>query len=198
MADRTADVTAIAQLIQRWGLARDQGRWDELADCFTADGTISVTWFTGAFSDFIAASRRTYQPASPRVKHLVGVPVVDVMGDRALAETNIQILGRFAIEGVAVDNTSFARFLDRIVRTPGGWRIQSRVAIYEKDRLDPVVPGPAFDAVMAETDFSTVPEPYRFLGYRLLTSGRSLHPGIVCDGPGSERLLAAARDWLAG
>lgn len=192
------DVTEIAQLIQRWGLCRDQGRWVDLARCFTADGTISVTWFTGTFADFIAASKRAYQPSSPRVKHLIGLPVIELRGDRALAETNIQILGRFSIGAVQVDNTSFARFLDRLVRTSEGWRIERREAIYEKDRLDPVEPGPEFDAFMAGTDFSAVPEPYRYLGYRLLSSGRQLHPGIVCDGPDSERLLAEAREWLQG
>lgn len=195
-ADTVADVTEIAQLIQRWGLCRDQGRWEDLRRCFTSDGTISVTWFSGTFTDFIAASQRAYQPRSPRVKHLIGLPVVEIKGDRALAETNIQILGRFSLGGTQVDNTSFARFLDRLVRTPDGWRIRTRVAIYEKDRLDPVVPGPDFDAQMAATDFSAVPEPYRYLGYRLLTSGRQLHSGIVCDGPESESLLAEARDWL--
>jgi hypothetical protein len=58
----TADTAEISQLIQRWGMSRDQGRWDELSDTFTADGTIFVTWFSGSFKDFVTASRRMHAP----------------------------------------------------------------------------------------------------------------------------------------
>lgn len=194
----TDDITQIAQLCQAWGLYRDQGRWDELAQTFTADGTITVTWFDGRFADFIAASQAQHQPRSPRVKHQIALPVVAVRGNRAVSEGNVQIMGRFAAApGVVVDYTSHARFLDRLERDRDGWRIARRIAIYEKDRLDAVTPGPAFDAFMRETDFSAVPEPYRYLGHRLLTSGRSLHDGIPCDGtPEAARALAEAQDWL--
>jgi hypothetical protein len=198
VASHTADTIAIMQVVQAWGLCRDQGRWEDLARLFTPDGTIHVTWFSGAFADFIAASRRTYQPRAPRVKHLIGTPVVDVKGDRALAETNIQITGRFRMGNAEVDYTSFARFLDRFVRTPDGWQIRTRRAIYEKDRLDPVAPTEDFARTMAETDFSAVPEPYRYLGYRLLNAGRPLQPDIICDGtPEMDTLLSDARQWLA-
>lgn len=191
--------TEIAQLIQTWGLCRDQGRWDDLARTFTPDGKIHVTWFSGAFADFIAASRRMHQPRSPRVKHLIGLPVIEIKGDRAVAETNVQILGRFRMGETDVDYCSYARFLDRLVYTPDGWKIRDRTAIYEKDRLDPVTPSDDFARLMRETDFSAVPEPYRYLGYRLLSAGRPLQPDIICDGtPEMDRLLDDARIWLAG
>ncbi|RAI52130.1 nuclear transport factor 2 family protein [Aquicoccus porphyridii] len=198
MADGFGDIVAITQLIQAWGHCRDQGRWGDLARTFTPDGTINVTWFTGAFSDFVGASRKVHQPRSPRIKHLIGLPSVNLQGDRALAETNIQILGRFRLDNTDVDYTSYARFLDRLVRTADGWKISARTAIYEKDRLDPAVPSEDFVRTMSETDFSGVPEPYRYLGYRLLISGRQLHPDIICDGsPEMGRLLSNARQWLA-
>ena len=197
MRDTTHDIMAIAQVIQIWGLARDQGRWQQLGDTFTPDGCIHVTWFHGAFADFVAASRRMYQPASPRPKHVIGLPVVSVVGDRAVAETNIQILSRFQTGQLAIDNTSYARFLDRLMRGPKGWRICDRVAIYEKDRLDPVQPDPAFDRFMAETDFSAFPEPYRYLGHRLESSGRALVDGILCDGTAQAMAaIEAAHDWV--
>lgn len=193
-----SDANEIVQLIQLWGLCRDQGRWAELTDTFTSDGTISVTWFSGRVSDFVRASTAMYRSVSPRTKHLLGVPVVNVTGDRAVAETNTQILGRFEQGGVAIDNTSYARFLDRLIRTKDGWRIARRVAIYEKDRLDPVAPSSAFDQFMASTDFSQVPEPYRYLGYRLISSGRSLEKKIICDGsPEALAALSEAQAWLA-
>lgn len=192
---QTSDITAIIQLIQAWGLYRDQGRWRELADTFTPDGTISVTWFSGAIGDFVAASKRSFKQTAPRSKHLIGVPVVQVRQDRAIAETNVQILGRAQFGSVHADMTSHARFLDRLVRTPQGWRILRRIAIYEKDRLDPV--SPVSDDPLRGVDLSGIPEPYRYLGHMLKNSGRTLQSGILCDGsPAAQRALAEARTWL--
>ena len=197
--NRTADTLEIVQLVQAWGLRRDQGQWAELARTFTEDGTISVSWFAGPHADFIERCRATHKALSPRSKHLIGMPVVDIEADRAIAETSIQILGRANLEGMAVDNTSYARFVDRLLRTDGGWRIGSRIAIYEKDRLDPVVPSADFDRFMQETDFSALPEAYRYLGYRLLQGGRQLLPDIIVDGsPEAERLLEETGNWLRG
>ena len=197
--DRTDDILRIVQLVQAWGLRRDQGLWTDLAETFTEDGTISVTWFAGRHTDFIERCRATHKPLSPRSKHLIGIPVVHVEAERALAETSIQILGRASLAGIAVDNTSYARFVDRLVRTGQGWRIARRTAVYEKDRLDPVVPSPDFDRFMQETDFSALPEAYRYLGYRLLQGGRQLRPDIIVDGsPEADRLLAEAGAWLRG
>src|SRR5262249_32315495 len=44
-----ADRQACADLVQKWGLARDQGRWDELLATFHPDGVIAVSWFRGRF-----------------------------------------------------------------------------------------------------------------------------------------------------
>jgi hypothetical protein len=191
------DHVAITSLIQSWGLFRDQGRWDRLAQTFYPEGTISVSWFSGSFNRFIEECKKSYQPTGPRGKHLIGVPYIEWAGDKALAETNVQILGRASIAGSAVDNISHARFLDRISRQDGVWRIVSRVAIYEKDRLDPVVPSEAFNRFMAETDFSAIPESYRYLGYRLQAAGRTLCQGVLCDGtPESLAARAEGMAWL--
>lgn len=194
---RAEDTLLIIQLIQAWGLWRDQGHWDRLAETFARDGIISVSWFAGLHDDFVARCRATHKKTSPRSKHLIGTPFVQVGEGRALAETSVQILGRATLSGVTVDNTSYARFLDRLIRQDGIWRIAERIAIYEKDRLDPVVPSPAFDRFMNETDFSSIPEAYRYLGYRLVEGGRTLRPDIVVDGsPEADRTLGEAKAWL--
>ena len=194
----TADMIEIGQLMQRWGLARDQGRWAVLEACYTPEGEMHVTWYSGSARGFVEASRKTFKQEGPRTKHLIGTPVIELNGDRALAETTIQILGRAVISGVAVDNLSYARFIDRLVRHDGAWRIARRVAVYEKDRFDPVIPGPDFDRLMAETDISAVPEAYRFIGHRLLDMGKALVPGILTDGsPAAEAYRAECEAWLA-
>src|SRR6516162_6402608 len=40
-----ADKSAISELINAWGVYRDQAKWKELRGTFTPDGHISVSWF---------------------------------------------------------------------------------------------------------------------------------------------------------
>ena len=133
------DKYACAELIQAWGLYRDQGRWPELLATFVPDGQISISWFSGSFGEFVDRCRRSFE-AGQRSKHQIFPSIVRLADDRAVAETNIVILVRQNIGGAAVDMTSNARFLDRLERRLGRWAIVERTAIYERDRLDPVEP----------------------------------------------------------
>src|SRR5947208_14150133 len=88
--DDLKDKYACAELIQAWGLYRDQGKWPELLGTFTSDGQISVSWFSGAFSGFVAQCRQAFQ-AGQRSKHHIFPSVVRIGCQRALAESNIVI-----------------------------------------------------------------------------------------------------------
>lgn len=195
-----ADRLACMELIQAWALYRDQGRWPELLETFHPEGTIAVTWFAGPFNEFVARSQKAAQVAvatGSSSKHQIGWPIVSLAGDRAIAETNVSILGRQTLNGVQVDNISYGRFLDRLERRAGTWRILERVAVYEKDRLDPVIPGPAFERLMAESDFSPYPEAYRFLAHRLVSAGRTLASPILCHGSAeTQALYGRYQTWL--
>lgn len=186
-----------AEIIQNWAFWRDQGRWNELATTFHRGGRISVTWFSGDFEQFIEQSRRAFEQKKSLVKHHMGVPVVKVTDNRALAETDVTIMGRSELGGELVDNMTCGRFLDRLEERGGQWAIVERICVYEKDRLDAVVPSERFASMMAQTDFSAIPAPYRYLGYRLIASGRRLVPTIFCDGSiETESLYAARTKWL--
>jgi hypothetical protein len=157
------DRYACAELIQAWGLYRDQGKWPQLLATFVPEGRIAVAWFSGSFREFVDRCRQSFD-AGQRSKHQIFPSIVRVAGDRALAETNIVILVRQKIAGVLADMTSYARFLDRLERRGGRWAIVERAAIYERDRLDPVEPSEAFDKLFAATALSTYPEAYRYIG----------------------------------
>src|SRR2546430_4883350 len=124
------DKFACAELIQAWGLYRDQRRWHELLSTFHPDGEIAVSWFRGPFHEFVEHCKR----GGPS-KHLIFSPLVRVADDRALAETSIVILVRQVIQGLAVDMTSRARLLDRLERREGEWRIPGRAPLYELERV---------------------------------------------------------------
>jgi SnoaL-like domain len=192
------DKHACAELIQTWGLCRDQGKWPQLLSTFTADGQIAVSWFSGDFPEFVERCRKSFE-SGQRSKHQIFPSVVRVEGDRALAETNIVILVRQKIEGVLADLTSYARFLDRLECRGGRWAISERAAIYERDRLDPVEPSEAFGKLFKSTDLSIYPEAYRYMAARLIAAGRALAPMVHRDGsPHTEQLYLRYETWLAG
>ena len=193
-----ADKIACAEVVQAWGFARDQGRWADLLDIFHPGGQIHVSWFRGAYPDFVERCRQNYGKGS-QAKHLLWPARVAGQGDRATSETNVAILVRQTIEGVAVDLTSYARFLDRLERRDGRWRMIERVCVYEQDRLDPVEPSAAFAALMQSADAARYPAQYRYMGYRVAAAGRALAEPVHYDGRAeTEALKRRYADWLAG
>jgi SnoaL-like protein len=194
------DKIACAELIQAWGVYRDQGNWKELRGTFTPDGHISVSWFRGPFEQFVERCRASFGARHSWSRHHLFPSSVRVNGDRAVAETSAIIRVRQPFNGIMVDLTSCSRFVDRLERHSGGWLIAERAAIYERDRLDPVEPSSAFTTLFAGADTARYPEQYRYMAFRLAhTEGRSLAPVIYRDG-GSETADLNARfaGWLAG
>jgi hypothetical protein len=186
------DKLACADVIVSWGLYRDQQRWDELLSTFHPDGEIAVSWFRGPFAAFVEQCM-----GSGPSKHLIMAPLVKVNGTRATAETSAVILVRQAIGGEDVDMTSRARFLDRLERRDGEWKILERAAVYEQDRLDPVVPSDAFARLMHGAPVAQYPEPYRYMALRLTAVGRPLAEPVHYDGaPHTDALVARYAAWL--
>jgi hypothetical protein len=191
------DKYACAELIQAWGLYRDQGKWPELLSTFAPEGEIAVSWFSGSFREFVERSRKAAE-AGQNSKHHLFPSLIRVAGDRAVAETNVVIVVRQKIRDVLVDMTSHARFLDRLERRGARWSILERKAIYERDRLDPIEPSPAFDKLFAATDLTIYPEPYRYMAARLTAAGRALAPVIHYDGaPQTGQLYQRYEAWLS-
>jgi SnoaL-like domain len=194
------DKFAIAELIQSWGVYRDQGKWNELRDTFTPDGHISISWFRGAFEQFVDRCKSNFAAGHTWSRHHLFAPTIRLDKDRAVAETPVIIRVRQEFKGVAVDLTSCSRFLDRLERHSGGWLIAERAAIYERDRLDPVEPSPDYDNLFLAGGAARFPEQYRYMAFRLAHSeGRALAPIIYRDG-GAETadLYARFSAWLAG
>jgi hypothetical protein len=195
--DPQASIPAIQTLINDWGFARDQARWDDLAAIFHPGGEIAVSWFRGPYPEFVAHCRANHGRGS-EAKHLLWPARVAVNGARATAETNVAILVRQTIEGVAVDLASQGRFLDRLERRDGAWRMVERATVYERDRLDPVEPSPQFDAMMAASGASRYPAPYRYMAFRVQAAGRPLAEPVHYDGrPETEALKRRYAEWLA-
>jgi hypothetical protein len=194
------DKLAIAELIQAWGVYRDLGKWQELRGTFTSDGHISISWFRGPFEQFVERCRANFSVGQTWSRHHLFTPTINLAKDRAVAETSVIIRVRQPFKGIPVDLTSCSRFLDRIERHAGGWLVAERAAIYERDRLDPVEPSPAYDELFKAGGATRFPEQYRYMAFRLAhAEGRSLAPVVYRDGgPETAELYTRFSDWLAG
>jgi hypothetical protein len=62
------DKYACTELIQAWGLYRDQGKWPELLATFGPGGQISVSWFSGDYREFVEHCRKSFETGQ-RSKH---------------------------------------------------------------------------------------------------------------------------------
>jgi len=182
----------IADLVQRWGRARDQGLWDDLARTAHPDARIKVMWFEGTHADFIAACAKRFQAGRGTTKHFLGVSVIEVEGERALAETPAALSQAGELHGTPFTSLSFLRFLDRVEQRDGEWRILQRNAIYEGDRFTPDRP-----VDLDPTVLERYAPPFRYLAYRQHVAGLPSDPQTPMDGSDSlARLMRESRAWL--
>jgi hypothetical protein len=196
MEGEAADRAAIRELIESWALWRDAGAWDRLRTVWHEDGRMMATWFQGSADQFIAASRESFA-RGVRAQHSLGGTTIDLAGDRAIAQTKMTILHRATVEGVVCDFTCIGRFYDFFEKRARSWGLVLRQPIYEKDRLDPVVPGtgPTLDPAL----LARFPEGYRHLAYLQTKHGYEVKldmPGL--DGPELDALYRRGAAWLRG
>jgi hypothetical protein len=170
-----------------------------LRNLFHSNATISVTWYSGPIEGFIEWSSQMAAAGRPvPSKHWIGASKVTIEGNRALSDTDVAILARAKVGPIEADVTSYLRFFDRFERRDDGiWRIASRTAIYEKDRIDPVVPSLLYPFVYRLAGFNRFPRPYRHLAAGLVRSGQVLAKPIIESGTKEEaELFQDARIWL--
>ncbi|WP_407917784.1 nuclear transport factor 2 family protein [Kitasatospora sp. NE20-6] len=181
----------IADLMTGW-VHRDQGRWDRLRELFHPDARIEITWFEGAASDFVDASARM-ATTDLRTKHLVTSPTVTFSADgtRAVSETNAVIVAENSSLGLGCNGHN--RFIDRIERRAGVWRILDRTSVYDFATF-------TFPAGIAEIDPEVVaryPREYGALAYLLDRSGFPVLRTFATKGSELEHAIEkSAFAWL--
>lgn len=197
-AAELAEELQIRRVRAQWAFSRDQGDWEGFANCFHPDAQVSISWFTGPVSRFIElikASDAVRQPEE-HSKHWIGNSQARIHGERAVLETDIQILMREYIEGRLYDYVSWCRFVDRVEKRHGEWRIVEWSAIFDKDRLDPVLPGDA-PPWLASTPITGRESGFAFMRLRQERKGRTVPAGTVIGGtPAEAELRSAAFEWL--
>ncbi|QKW25667.1 nuclear transport factor 2 family protein [Streptomyces seoulensis] len=183
----------IADLMTGW-IHRDLGQWDRLRELFHADARIEITWFEGPAHEFVDASARM-GGSDFRTKHLITAPVVAFAADgaRAVAETNAVIVGENTRLGLGC--TGHNRFIDRLERRDGVWRILDRKSVYDFASF-------TFPAGVVAIDQETLvahPREYGALAYLLDKSGFPVRRVFATRGDDLEReIKRSAFAWLDG
>ncbi len=191
-----SDSQHIRELVENWAVWRDAGDWERFATVWHDDAIMMATWFQGPAAEFIRVSREGFE-RGVRILHFLGGTSVDVVGDRAIAQTKMTISQRAEVHGVECDVVCTGRFYDFIERRDRHWRIVLRQPIYEKDRLDPVDPAAK---LVLETDLlARFPVGYRHLAYVQTEIGYEVKPDMPgLTGPEVERLYRLGASWLGG
>ncbi len=193
------DRDAITDCVRRWGFYRDGHHWAKLRDLYTADGRMTTTWTIASADEFVAHCQRMAEKGGGRQSmHSLGVTMVDINGDHAIAESRMTLLVRGMLDGIEVDVTNYGRTYDMFLRCADGqWRIRERVPMYEKDRLDPVDPSAGIKIDAAR--LALYPLGYRYLAYLQCSEGATITPDLPGTGTESQKkLYARGADWLAG
>jgi hypothetical protein len=190
------DRLAIRELIENWVVWRDAGHWDKFRTVWHDDGRMMATWFQGTVDEFIRVSRQGWDNGVS-ILHFQGGSSIDVVENRAIAQTKMTISQRAMVHDVLVDVVCTGRFFDFLERRQGVWGLVLRQPIYEKDRMDPVDPARplALDAQL----LAQFPEGYRHLAYLQTQIGYAVKrdmPGL--KGPEVEALYARGEGWLRG
>lgn len=191
-----ADKAHISEVLQNWGLWRDQCDWVRLKTVYAPGATMQTTWFDGAALDFVDATERL-SGGPARAQHYIGTPSVAVNGTRAVAQTRITILVRGPLAGVEVDATCYGWFIDRLVNLDGRWLILNRMPVYEKDTLAAV--DPALRLTLDPERLARHPASYKFMAYMQSLAGATVNTGLPQpDSAEHHQLLADGAAWLAG
>ena len=201
LALRMAEERAVCRVLQIWAYSRDQGDWDALRNCFHHDGTIAVSWYSGPASGFVERSMTMGQDRRPeeRNKHLLGNMRADVVGHRAILEADTVITVREFIDGHLFDFASHARFFHLVEKRDRVWRIYRANCIYEKDRLEPVIPGSVPASFYDQVRLTGPESGFAFMRFRQTKKGRTIPAGLPIAGSVEEAALRAdARRWLHG
>jgi hypothetical protein len=190
------DEWLIRRMVERWAVWRDAGDWERFATVWHPDGVMMATWFQGPYAEFIRVTREGWAKGVS-ILHFLGGSAIEVVGDRAIAQTKMTISQRGLVEGVACDIVCTGRFYDFVVRHQGDWKLLHRQPIYEKDRIDPIDAGavPVLDAAR----LAAFPEGYRHLAYIQTGIGYTVKMDMpMLKGPVVDELYRRGARWLAG
>ena len=194
--ERLLDRTEIFDLVRYERHCRDQRAFPEMIACYVPDAPVRTTWFDGTVEEFAAASQKKMTTGGSQAKHWIMPARLEIKHGRALVESPAVIFDRLTFDGVEFDTFQYCRFVSRVIKTPGGWKLGSFEGIYQRDQMqavDPRNPLPVDWNVI-----KTLRPSYKFIGYTQVKRGYKLNPELLGDDRPDllEAFYAREQKWL--
>ena len=122
-----SDRLLIRELIENWVLWRDSGNWERFRGVWHSDGRMMATWFQGTGDQFIEANKEGWA-RGVSILHFLGGTSIDIVGERAVAQTKMTISQRGHVEGCSAMLSAPAGSMTFLkdVRIAGGSSFVSR------------------------------------------------------------------------
>jgi hypothetical protein len=200
MADlqNLADESEILRIRRLWAFSRDEGDWETVKTLFHPDAMVAISWYTGTALGFVEASKKMFGNAKPgiRSKHWFGNYRLSLHKTRALLETDIEVRGRDFVGEYLFDFLYEGRFFDRFEKRDGVWKIAQWTCVYDRDRLDPVIPGSVPASFFEGVKFDGLDAPIAFMQFRQRKTGRPAVPVIIGGTDAETKLKSDAHAWL--
>ena len=113
-------------------LARGEDRRDAalISGCFWSDAAVEFGIFAGTFDDYLAWVTPG-APSIPVTLHTLGQSLIELSGDTAAVETHVNAYHRIDFGEAEHDVFFGGRYLDRMERRGGQWRIAHRTMLYD-------------------------------------------------------------------
>jgi hypothetical protein len=136
---RFLDEAEIRRVHIRYCRGVDRMDWDLIRSCYHPDAIDRHGAYEGGVEGFIAWAAELL-PTFECTQHFTGNQYVQVEGDVAFAEHYAQAIHRTRAVGdmPASDWIAFVRYVDRMERRNGEWRIADRMVVLDSQRSDPV------------------------------------------------------------
>lgn len=133
---RLLDRQEISDVIVRLARATDRCDAELMASCFHPDATDDHGDFVGTAADFVPWVMRVLEHVT-LTTHTVCNVLVEFDGDTAAAESRFLAFARSDGARGRTDSVGAGRYLDRLERRAGEWRISHREAVYDWNSTGP-------------------------------------------------------------
>ena len=113
-------------------LARGEDRRDAelIGGCFWPDATVEFGIFAGTFDEYLGWVVPG-SPAVPVTQHVLGQSLIELDDETALVETHVNAYHRMVGDDGDRDVVIGGRYLDRLEKRGGQWRVGQRTMLYD-------------------------------------------------------------------
>jgi hypothetical protein len=131
--DALIDREEIRDCVVRLARGEDRRDGELIKTCYWPDAMNDYGVFVGDFDQYFA----WVVPGDPNIlltQHALGQTYIEIDGDKASAETHVASYHRLNVAGAHQDSVIGGRYLDRLEKRGGEWRIAYRTLVYDWER----------------------------------------------------------------